>query len=710
MTGEIIILIRRRTPVPSGFSSTAKSGATQPDGDAEPDGDDHRDVEVVGPVLLPRRGCRGAAGCAGRGHGSSWSAPGGSPGSVRHIVGIACDARSPLCSLSSRRHGGRARPRGGAECPACAGPRRPSPGRSSALQVLVVVVLVVVALGLAAYDARRDARASAARPGAGGGRRRSPTPPRSATALRPAGPDAPPPAVRRAGARRHRRRLRRGDGARPASATPTPTRRRSASRSSATIGGAPRAARPSPRSTPARSGPSMRAVVPVTRRRPGGRAGLGRHHRDRDRRRAAPTTLAPIAGRRAPSVLAVGPGRRLADQPPAAAADPRPGRGARSPGCTSTTTRCCTPSARGCCCSTASGRVQLVNDEARRLLRPARRRGRPVDRTTSACRPALVAGRGRRHRRGRRDLPHRRPRAGGQRRPPATWAGPRGRRGRHPARPHRAAGGHRRARRRPRPHRVAALAEPRGRQPAAHRGVPDRDGPHRGGGRLRHRGARRSPSCSPTGWSARSTTRCWPRCCSARPPRPPSAGIELDRRPARSPADAPTSSRATWSPCVGNLVDNALDAVAGRPTRRVAVRLDGTDGRFAITVGDSGPGPHRRGRRRACSSAAGPPRPPATAAAGSASPWSPRSARRHGGEVDIGTSTVGGAEFTVTLGTGEPGGAVMTVRVLVVEDEATRRGGARGVRRPGRRASRSPASPARPRRPSATSTPTGTST
>ena len=49
--------------------------------------------------------------------------------------------------------------------------------------------------------------------------------------------------------------------------------------------------------------------------------------------------------------------------------------------------------------------------------------------------------------------------------------------------------------------------------------------------RLRHRGAARSPSSSPTGWSARWASRRWPRCCSARPRRPASAAWScVDRR------------------------------------------------------------------------------------------------------------------------------------------------------------------------------------
>ena len=41
---------------------------------------------------------------------------------------------------------------------------------------------------------------------------------------------------------------------------------------------------------------------------------------------------------------------------------------------------------------------------------------------------------------------------------------------------------------------------------------------------------------------------------------------------------------------LGNLVDNALDAVTGRDTRRVAVRLDGDGERVRVVVSDSGPG------------------------------------------------------------------------------------------------------------------------
>ena len=113
----------------------------------------------------------------------------------------------------------------------------------------------------------------------------------------------------------------------------------------------------------------------------------------------------------------------------------------------------------------------------------------------------------------------------------------------------------------------------------------------------------------------------------------------------------------------------------GRPARDRAPGRRALRGRrrrgSGWSVGDSGPGLDRRRRPGTPSSAAGPPRPrPATAAAGSGWPWSAGSAHRYGGEVTIGDSPLGGAEFTVALRTpSAPDRSRMTVRVLVVEDE-----------------------------------------
>lgn len=98
---------------------------------------------------------------------------------------------------------------------------------------------------------------------------------------------------------------------------------------------------------------------------------------------------------------------------------------------------------------------------------------------------------------------------------------------------------------------------------------------------------------------------------------------------------------------LGNLVDNALDAVAGAEVRRVAVTLDGRDGRLRVVVGDSGPGlspddADRALERGWTTKATDGGRGVGLALVGQV-------ARRHGGTVTIGASPLGGAEFAVTL-------------------------------------------------------------
>ena len=82
------------------------------------------------------------------------------------------------------------------------------------LQVLVVLVLVVVALALAAYDARRDARASATERAVAVAEAVADSP-TVVGAVGRTDPSRDRAAVRRVRAPRHRRRLRGGDGARP---------------------------------------------------------------------------------------------------------------------------------------------------------------------------------------------------------------------------------------------------------------------------------------------------------------------------------------------------------------------------------------------------------------------------------------------------------------------------------------------------------------
>ncbi|WP_235531117.1 MULTISPECIES: sensor histidine kinase [unclassified Nocardioides] len=99
---------------------------------------------------------------------------------------------------------------------------------------------------------------------------------------------------------------------------------------------------------------------------------------------------------------------------------------------------------------------------------------------------------------------------------------------------------------------------------------------------------------------------------------------------------------------LGNLVDNAFDAVADADQRRVEVRLAGEDARLEIRVGDSGSGlddaaaAHVLERGWTTKAAPGTGR-------GLGLALVVQVARRHGGTVDVGRSALGGAEFTVVL-------------------------------------------------------------
>ena len=98
---------------------------------------------------------------------------------------------------------------------------------------------------------------------------------------------------------------------------------------------------------------------------------------------------------------------------------------------------------------------------------------------------------------------------------------------------------------------------------------------------------------------------------------------------------------------LGNLVDNALDAVAGASWRRVDVVLSGDDSVLTVAVGDSGPGLDDRSAahalERGWSTKAG------GEGRGVGLALVVQVARRHGGEVRVGRSSLGGAEFVVTL-------------------------------------------------------------
>jgi sensor histidine kinase regulating citrate/malate metabolism len=96
---------------------------------------------------------------------------------------------------------------------------------------------------------------------------------------------------------------------------------------------------------------------------------------------------------------------------------------------------------------------------------------------------------------------------------------------------------------------------------------------------------------------------------------------------------------------IGNLVDNALDAVSGAGWKRVDVALSGDGAGLSVTVDDSGPGLDEDAATRVLE------RGWSTKAAGRGVGLAlvAQVARRHRGGVTVGTSPLGGARFTVTL-------------------------------------------------------------
>jgi sensor histidine kinase regulating citrate/malate metabolism len=101
---------------------------------------------------------------------------------------------------------------------------------------------------------------------------------------------------------------------------------------------------------------------------------------------------------------------------------------------------------------------------------------------------------------------------------------------------------------------------------------------------------------------------------------------------------------------VGNLVDNALDAVAGQPVRRVSVRLETSPDLVRVVVADSGPGlsdadaAHVLDRGWTTKASAD-----AVGGRGVGLALDGQVARRYAGDVRIDASELGGARFTVTF-------------------------------------------------------------
>ncbi|MEU8715261.1 sensor histidine kinase [Streptomyces sp. NPDC048663] len=100
---------------------------------------------------------------------------------------------------------------------------------------------------------------------------------------------------------------------------------------------------------------------------------------------------------------------------------------------------------------------------------------------------------------------------------------------------------------------------------------------------------------------------------------------------------------------VGNLVDNALDAVAGTPHARVEVELRAEGRAVVLTVRDTGPGIPAEQRELVFTEGWSTKKPPAHGKRGIGLSLVRRLAERQGGSAVVGEADGGGAQFTVAL-------------------------------------------------------------
>jgi two-component system CitB family sensor kinase len=135
---------------------------------------------------------------------------------------------------------------------------------------------------------------------------------------------------------------------------------------------------------------------------------------------------------------------------------------------------------------------------------------------------------------------------------------------------------------------------------------------------------------------------------------------------------------------VGNLVDNALDAVAGTPHARVEVELRTRGRTVVLRVRDTGPGIPREQRELIFTDGWSTKKPPAHGKRGIGLSLVRRLAERQGGSAAVDAADGGGAEFTVVLPealtepelepalTGSPGSGTAPANVPATAEEEAR--------------------------------------
>ena len=101
---------------------------------------------------------------------------------------------------------------------------------------------------------------------------------------------------------------------------------------------------------------------------------------------------------------------------------------------------------------------------------------------------------------------------------------------------------------------------------------------------------------------------------------------------------------------LGNLLDNAFDAVADVPDRRVHVYVESTDARLVIRVEDSGPGVPDEDAAHVFQRGWSTKRGDGRVGRGLGLALVGQVARRYGGQADVARSELGGALFTVRIG------------------------------------------------------------